>query len=174
MRLTGAWGAVLLTGLVMMSPVYARTDGTVVTIAVADFDFIDSSGEAKDQQAAHDARLAGLSQGLRADLGAAARYRVVPLACALPDCRDGDPAALADGARRAGARLLLLGAVHKTSTLLLSTKLQLLDLQANKLVFDRFLSFRGDNDEAWRRMEHFIARDLAQAVDDLPADDRRR
>ncbi|WP_138918796.1 DUF2380 domain-containing protein, partial [Nitrospirillum viridazoti] len=76
------------------------------------------------------------------------------------DCRAADPAALAEAARRAGARVLVLGDVHKTSTLLLSTKVQVLDLQTNRLLLDRFLSFRGDNDEAWRRMTHFIAREL--------------
>ncbi|MEA1676087.1 DUF2380 domain-containing protein [Nitrospirillum sp. BR 11163] len=143
------------------------------TIAITDFGFVDTSDEAGDQRAAHATRLTDLTQGLKADLGEGGHYRVLSLACGGAgsgvDCRAADPAALAEEARRAGARLLVLGDVHKTSTLLLSTKVQVLDVQTNRLVLDRFLSFRGDNDEAWRRMTRFIARELdGLALDGTP------
>jgi len=32
------------------------------------------------------------------------------------------------------------------------------------VVFDRLLSFRGDNDEAWRRAEKFAARQILESL----------
>jgi hypothetical protein len=37
---------------------------------------------------------------------------------------------------------------------------RLVDVRADKLVIDRLLSFRGDNDEAWQHAEAFLAADL--------------
>jgi hypothetical protein len=36
-------------------------------------------------------------------------------------------------------------------------------LRNDKVVFDKLLSFRGDTDEAWRRAEEFLARDIGAA-----------
>ncbi|TWB63544.1 DUF2380 domain-containing protein [Nitrospirillum viridazoti] len=161
-RPLGSVGLIVLLAALALVPIGRAAAPTA--IAIPDFGFVDTSGETGDQQAAHAARLAALTQGLKADLGSGGHYRVLSLACGGAgggvDCRAADPAALAEAARRAGARVLVLGDVHKTSTLLLSTKVQVLDLQTNRLLLDRFLSFRGDNDEAWRRMTHFIAREL--------------
>jgi hypothetical protein len=35
-----------------------------------------------------------------------------------------------------------------------------IDIEANKLLFDRLISFRGDTDEAWQRAERFLVREL--------------
>src|ERR1700744_6185380 len=51
---------------------------TPPTIAVADFDYIDTSGETKDQRAAHQARMAQSAKLLRAKLSAQEGYRVLP------------------------------------------------------------------------------------------------
>jgi hypothetical protein len=63
-------------------------------------------------------------------------------------------------ARQAGARLLLFGGIHKMSTLIQWAKVQAVDLQTEKLVFDRLLTFRGDTDDAWRRTEVFVAEQM--------------
>jgi hypothetical protein len=42
------------------------------------------------------------------------------------------------------------------STLIQWAKVQVVDLQTDKPVFDRLLTFRGDTDEAWQRAEAFI------------------
>ncbi|MBB6254288.1 DUF2380 domain-containing protein [Nitrospirillum iridis] len=161
--LRAMWFTTLLAGLLVAPPPSgARAAGAPAPIAVADFDFVDTSGEAKDQNAEHEGRLRGLDDSIRAGLDKGGRYRVVSLDCGRSACRGADPATLVDAARRAGARLLLLGGVHKTSTLLLSAKVQVLDIGSNTLVLDRFLSFRGDNDEAWRRMALFVARELEE------------
>jgi hypothetical protein len=71
-----------------------------------------------------------------------------------------DPQSLTDAARQSGARLLLYGGVHKMSTLIQFGKAQIVDLKTDKVVFDRMISFRGDNDEAWQRAGEFLAEDL--------------
>ncbi|HET6374439.1 MAG TPA: DUF2380 domain-containing protein, partial [Methylocella sp.] len=66
------------------------------------------------------------------------------------------PDAILEAARRAGARLLVFGGIHKMSTLIQWAKLQAVDLQTDKPVLDRLLTFRGDTDEAWRRAGDFM------------------
>jgi hypothetical protein len=40
---------------------------------------------------------------------------------------------------------------------------QVVDLAADKLVFDRLVSFRGDTDESWQRAGRFLVRELTSA-----------
>ena len=49
------------------------------------------------------------------------------------------------------------------STLIQHSKVQVVDLETNKLVFDRLISFRGDTDESWQRAERFLVRELRSA-----------
>ena len=134
-----------------------------VTLAVADFDYEDSSGEIQDQVAAHAARLDDFGHLIRDQLSTSGKYQIVTLACARPRCSAGamDPAALTAAARQSGARLLLYGGIHKMSTLVQFGKAQIVDLETDKVVFDRTITFRGDNDEAWRRAGAFLAEELA-------------
>src|SRR6266540_5239834 len=65
-----------------------------IAVAVADFDYFDTSGEVTDQSAEHRARVASFAKLLRDHLAAQGDYRVVPIEC--PDhpatcwwrCRD--------------------------------------------------------------------------------------
>ena len=43
---------------------------------------------------------------------------------------------------------------------LIRAKVQAVDLQTEKLVFDRLLTFRGDTEDAWRRAEVFVAEQM--------------
>jgi hypothetical protein len=132
-----------------------------VTIAVIDFDYLDTSGEPTDQHAEHERRLAEFMHSLRADLGAAGGFRVVGIACDRPPCTAGDtpPAVLIASAKQAGARLLLYGQIHKMSTLIEWANVEIVDLKADKLIESKLFTFRGDTDEAWRRAEHFIVQE---------------
>ena len=67
-------------------------------------------------------------------------------------------------ARAAGARFVVLGGVHKMSTLVQWAKIQIADEEQGQVVFDRLLTFRGDTDEAWQRAESFLARDVLQSA----------
>jgi len=133
-----------------------------VVIAVADFDYTDTSGEVRDQQAEHAARLAAFVGAVRADLAGSAKFRVVALDCPKAPCSaaQSSPAELIADARRTGAKLLLYGGIQKMSTLIQQMKAQVVDLEADKLVFDRLMSFRGDSDDAWQHAERFLVREI--------------
>jgi hypothetical protein len=132
-----------------------------IAMAVADFDYTDTSGEPTNQQSEHEARLQVFSRTIRDDLASSGKYRIVTLVCGPSPCSGpADPAGFMENARRAGAKLLLYGGIHKMSTLIQNAKVQVIDIEANKLLFDRLISFRGDTDEAWQRAERFLVREL--------------
>jgi Protein of unknown function (DUF2380) len=76
--------------------------------------------------------------------------------------RSGDinAAQLVGKAQAAGAAFLVIGSVHKMSTLVQWAKFDIIDVNAQKVVFDRLFSFRCDNDEAWRRAKSFVVREI--------------
>jgi hypothetical protein len=131
-------------------------------IAIVGFEFIDTSGEVRDQRVEHETRLRVLMDSLRADLAASGKFRVVDMLCGDRPCTaaPGDFDHVLEQARKAGAGLVLFGAVHKTSTLILSVPIRVIDPQSGNVVFQRHHSFRGDTDEAWQRAERFLAREL--------------
>ena len=135
-----------------------------VALAVLDFDYVDTSGEPADEAAAHRQRLAAFTSALRRDLAASGRYRIVSLSCGAEPCTSSaDPFEVQKAARAAGAKLVLIGGVHKISSLIEWAKNQIADEDQGRVVFDRLLSFRGDNDEAWRRAESFGARQILES-----------
>jgi hypothetical protein len=56
----------------------------------------------------------------------------------------------------------LIGRFHKMSTLIQQAKFDVIDVKARKVVFDRYISFRGDNDAAWRHAEAFLVRQILE------------
>jgi hypothetical protein len=131
-------------------------------LAVAEIDYVDTSGEIIDQSADHRRRLRAFEASLRSDLTASGKLRSVVLDCPPNACSIGDIDAnlLIGKAQAAGVDFLLISAFHKVSTLVQWAKFDIIDVKARKLSFERLVSFRGDNDEAWRRAEAFIVRDI--------------
>ena len=160
-RILGRAGAATCVLLILLAPGSAG-EAQPRFIAVAEFDYTDTSGEVRDQQAEHQARLEAFASDIRRDLARSGKYRVVTLACQPNACPAGrsNPAALTEVARLAGASLLLYGGIHKISTLIQNAQIQMIDVAAGKLLFERAISFRGDSDEAWQRAQRFIVRDL--------------
>ncbi|PAP99216.1 MAG: DUF2380 domain-containing protein [Mesorhizobium sp.] len=130
------------------------------TLAVADFEFRDTSGEVRDQTAEHETRLKAFGVALRD--GLSEKIDLVALPCQAEQCTIRDPGLvdLSKQARTANANYLLIGQMHKMSTLVGWVKFAVLDLNNNKPVCDRYLTYRGDTDEAWRRAAEFTARDI--------------
>jgi hypothetical protein len=132
-------------------------------IAVIDFDYVDTSGEARDQRKEHEARLGAFMGALRNHLWQGAKFRVVT-----PICRP-EPCSLTGAtvpnrlaaAREAGADIVLIGGVHKMSTLVQWAKIEAIDAKTGRPLFDKLFTFRGDTDEAWRRAEAFIFEEIA-------------
>jgi Protein of unknown function (DUF2380) len=137
----------------------AQAQGKPLVFAVAEIEYIDTSGEVIDQSADHLRRRRTFEASLRNDLAASGKLRSADLDCPQNACSVGDltTGQLLDKAQAAGADLLLIGSVQKMSTLVQWAKFDIIDVKARKVVFERLVSFRGDNDEAWRRAELFIA-----------------
>ena len=139
-------------------------------LAVIDFDYVDTSGEARDQRGEHDARLAAFMGALKDDLAQGDSFRLVTPTCAPAGCSlaDSTVASLLAAAREAGADILLIGGVHKMSTLVQWAKIEAIDPKTERVLFDRLFTFRGDSDEAWRRAEVFMVDEIT-AVSGQPA-----
>jgi Protein of unknown function (DUF2380) len=162
-RIAARFAVGLLYAVFGAQPVSARSEEPKgIPIAIADFDYTDTSGEPIDQQAEHQARLQAFVGAIRAALEQDGRYRVVTLACRQPPCTAANlpPAELLASASAAGAKRLLYGGIHKMSTLVQNAKVQMVDIEDKKLTFDRLITFRGDTDESWQRAARFITRDL--------------
>jgi len=129
------------------------------TIAVAELQYVDTSGEIIDQTADHVRRRREFEASLRSDLAKSGKMRDVGLDCPPNACSvaDIDLDRLVGKAQAAGASHLLIGAVHKLSTLVQQAKFDIIDMRSRRIVFDRYVTFRGDNDMAWRRAESFVA-----------------
>ena len=135
------------------------------TLAVLDLDYVDTSGEPSDQTASHERRSNDFVSALRGDLAASGKYRIVALTCGAGPCASGGNAAeIKQAAEAAGVELVAFGAVHKLSTLIEWVKIDVVDERENRVVLDRLLTFRGDNDEAWQRAEGFAARQILESL----------
>ncbi|MEK1888161.1 MAG: DUF2380 domain-containing protein [Phyllobacterium sp.] len=132
---------------------------TPAVIASANFDFIDTSGEPRDQSADHQRRLTDLSDYLREQLAEQGKFKLVPLPCQASQCTATDPGyeALSAMARQNGAAFVVIGAVQKTSTLIGWLRYSVLDVRDSRAVCGEFITYRGDTDEAWRRAARFSA-----------------
>ena len=137
----------------------SQAQATTPVLAVSELQYVDTSGEVIDQNADHVRRRREFEASLRSDLAKSGRMRDVALDCPANACSVEDIAfeQLLGKAQAAGASHLLIGAVHKMSTLVQQGKFNIIDVKSRKVVFDRYITFRGDSDQAWRRAESFVA-----------------
>jgi hypothetical protein len=137
-----------------------------LTIAVADFDYVDTSGEIRDQSAEHRARVASFADLLRAGLGASGAADVRVLECPERPCTASrlPPEEFAAAVRRSGARLVVYGGIRKMSTLVQWGEVDLLDLDSNRLLLQRTVTFRGDTDAAYQHAAEFVGRAVKEAL----------
>jgi hypothetical protein len=137
-----------------------------IVVAVADFDYFDTSGEIADQSAEHRARVASFANLLRDNLAAQGDYRVVPIECRDHPCTATSMSqeVFIAAVRKAGARLVVYGGIRKMSTLIQWGEIQLLDLEAEKLLLQRTVTFRGDTDAAYRHAANFVGEQLKDTM----------
>jgi hypothetical protein len=133
-----------------------------VGLAIVDFSYSDSSGEVTDQAGPHRERLQAFMGALRRDYLGDRRYRLVPASCRSACLDDEDPelGEVERIAKADGARLLVVGGIHKMSTLVQWARVRVIDLTTERAVIDRLFTFRGDTDEAWTRAESFVSREI--------------
>jgi hypothetical protein len=148
----------------LLGPAPGQSQTAAPTLAVSAFDYADTSGEPRDQVADHVRRVKALADSLRADLATSGKFRITSLECPASRCSAGtsDSAELIANAKKAGATYLLVGGIHKVSTLIQWAKFDILDVNTTNVVFDRLLTFRGDNDTAWKHAERFLDREIVQ------------
>ncbi len=133
-------------------------------VAVADFDFVDSSGEPRDQAAQHDGRMRALSKDIIDRIGKSARFVAGPLHCAQPHCSADslDQDSIAAAARAQKAKYVVFGGVHKVSTLIQFGQIEVMDVASGRSVLSRAITFRGDDEAAWQHASDFIGRMLIE------------
>jgi hypothetical protein len=151
----------LFLGSCLISDASAATAGRALGISVDDFNYIDTSNEPTDQTAVHEKRLRAFVTALRDDVTADRRFELVPSSCA-PNCPTEGPA-LGDrlrAASQAGTQILIIGIVHKLSTLVQQVLTVAIDTTSQRVVFKKFFTFRGDNEEAWQRAERFVSEEV--------------
>jgi hypothetical protein len=151
----------LCLGSSLISDASAATAGHALAVSVDDFNYIDTSNEPTDQTAVHEKRLRAFMTALRDDVTADRRFELVPSSCA-PNCPTEGPA-LRDrlrAASQAGSQILIIGIVQKRSTLVQLVWTVAVDTTSQRVVFKKFFTFRGDNDEAWQRAERFISEEV--------------
>jgi len=150
---------VVTAALTASSARHSQAQGATPVLAVAELQYVDTSGEVIDQSADHIRRRREFEASLRSDLTKSGKLRDVGLDCPANACSVEDIAfdRLLGKAQAAGASHLLIGAVHKMSTLVQQAKFNIIDVKSRKVVFDRYVTFRGDSDQAWRRAESFVA-----------------
>jgi hypothetical protein len=156
----------LLLALLLGGAASAAQQTVGIPAVVAEFDYYDTSGEALDRSAQHAAWVKAFADLLRKELAAHGKYKILPLNCPEPACSAGrlDASELMQAARRSGARVLVYGGIHKESTLVQWAKVEVVDLDHNKLLLDRLFSFRGDTDEAFQHAATFIGQSLEDAA----------
>jgi hypothetical protein len=137
-----------------------------IPIAVIDWDYVDTSGEERDQRQEHDARRGVFMAAVKRDLAAGDAFRLVepvcnPSPCAMSDSPKDD---LLAAARGAGAQLLITGGFHKMSTLVQFARAEAVDASSGRSVYSWLFTFRGDSDQAWTRAESFAVRQITAGI----------
>jgi hypothetical protein len=151
----------LFLGSSLISDASAATADHALAVSVDDFNYIDTSNEPTDQTAAHEKRLRAFMTALRDDVTVDRRFELVPSSCT-SNCPTEGPA-LGDrlrAASQAGTQILIIGIVHKRSTLVQVVWTVAVDTTSQRVVFRKFFTFRGDNDEAWQRAERFVSEEV--------------
>lgn len=127
--------------------------------AILPVKMLDTSHEARDQQAEHARRTAMMAEILAEELGG----RPVGADAVARACPRETAECLLGVVRAEGAERGLFVVVQKSSTLILNVFADLVDPASGEVVVHRDLNFRGDNDESWRRAARFLARELKAA-----------
>jgi hypothetical protein len=152
--------------LPLASPALSADADPISTVAIAGFDYSDSSGEPGDRSVEHLARTRLFAADLERRLTTGTGLESVPLPCAAAACTAATmpPDALLADARSVSADILVFGRIHKMSTLVGWGRVDVLDIASGTLLFDRVISFRGDNDEAFERAAAFAAKDILRTI----------
>jgi len=156
----------ILAAFAVLLAVEPASAAAPLRVAVADFDYLDTSGEARDQRAAHDERLKTLTADITAALSHSGRFTPEKLTCTTPPCSADsmDQDAMTQAARAQDAQLLVFGGVHKMSTLIQWGRIEVMDVATGQRRLARTVTFRGDDDDAWQHAADYIGQMLVEQL----------
>jgi len=160
-----AWPGMALWLALPLSPGHAA-NARPQTVAVADFDYQDSSGETRDQTAAHAARLAALKSGIITILANSGELTARALSCPKAPCSADqlDQAAMTAAAHAGHADFVVFGAIHKISSLIQFGEIEVMRVSDGKAVLAKTITFRGDSEDAWQHATDFVGQMLVTAL----------
>jgi uncharacterized protein DUF2380 len=142
----------------------AEPASRAVVVEIDDFRYLDTSGEAADQSGKHEIRRQAFMDALRRDFETDDRYKLALSSCVSPCVTGTVTADRLRAASPAGTAILVVGGIQKMSTLVQWAKASAIDVAAGRILFERLYTFRGDDDEAWRRAEMFISREIRERL----------
>jgi hypothetical protein len=155
----------LLLGLLAGQHALAN-EARAASLVLLPIKLLDTSGEPTDQASQHAGRLIGMADELATDLSHSGLYRATAISA--DQLRNGCPTesvpCLLKFAQAQGADAIFIGVVHKSSTLIMQLWARLVDARTGRDIYTRDLNFRGDNDEAWRRAERFLAEQIRDGM----------
>ena len=138
MRIVCCALAALCLLLLPLRAAFAADAVQKIPTAVVDLDYLDTSGEVRDEAQTHQHLVQSFTAALTRDLEASGRYRILPIVCGKAPCTShNDPDELKKAAQQVGVRLIVLGGFHKMSTLVQWAKIQIVDEEMDHVVFDR-------------------------------------
>ena len=155
---------IMLLLAVLFAPLAAAAAPT--PIALVDLDYRDTSGEPQDQSAEHETNLRLFMKTLAEDLEASGHFDVVPIQCDPAPCsiKRTDAESLLKAAKEAGAKRMMYGDIHKVSTLIQFVKVQVIDVERDASLMSESISFRGDDQRAWMRLEKFLVKQMLEKL----------
>ena len=152
--------------LLLGASVAFASEQVPIPIALVELEYKDTSGEPQDQTEIHKARIQMFMRNLKEDLNNSGHFKTVEINCGADPCsvEDTDPDELMAAAKKAGAKLMLYGGVHKVSTLIQFAKVQVADVDRDEAVMYKSMSFRGDDDRSWLRMQQFLVKQMNEEL----------
>lgn len=152
----------LLAATAALSPAFAQSE----TAAVFPFELLDSTQEGElfpRVKPEETKRLMLLTEDLRTRLAGTRRFDIVPLDALAGEIKQAAPlhrcnGCEADLAKKAGAKLSVLGVVQKFSDTLLAVNLQIVEAETGKVRGSYNAGIQGNTDEAWLRGVSYIVR----------------
>lgn len=150
----------LAAGLIALSPLGAAAE----TIALFPVKFLDTSKESRDQNDEHERRLALISKVVAEGLAQASQVEQLDAETVAAACTPEKVPCLIELAKTRKADVAVFLVIHKSSTLIMQQFVQVVDLKAEKVIYDRNVSFRGDSDQSWEKAGGFLAREINRAL----------
>ena len=148
-----------VAGTLFAAPSARAADAPVAATFAFQLDDTSLQGEMRGHDAGDMARLGRLDTQLRDALAQSGRYKPV----AVPADPAGQSWWTCDGcevdpARKAGAKVSLVGWVQKVSNLILNISIVMRDVQTGQRIAAGSVDIRGDTDESWTHGMSFLLR----------------